>query len=214
MKTGKIPICFYLISSLILLILLGYLLSYSKADSFLLAQLPHNSTGIGLLSIITEIANGTFILVLVVQLAIFVHLRSGLTLLLAFLMSGLTVQTLKNTIFKEEGRPVTWFAEQGITLNVPEGLNPHTRHSFPSGHSASAAALCAFFAWRSKRKFVQIALALSMAFVAYTRIYLFHHFPVDVFAGLCIGLIAQVMADLLGNKWFSKPYFSKQLLRR
>ena len=78
---------------------------------------------------------------------------------------------------------------------------PHG-HSFPSGHTASAFA-AAFALWLQNRKLGVPALVLA-AFIAFTRLYLYVHFPTDVLGGLVLGIalgfFASWLVDSLANK--------------
>lgn len=78
---------------------------------------------------------------------------------------------------------------------------PHG-HSFPSGHTASAFA-AAFALWLQNWKLGVPALVLA-AFIAFTRLYLYVHFPTDVLGGLVLGLalgfFASWLVDSLANK--------------
>lgn len=79
-------------------------------------------------------------------------------------------------------RPRPCDVNTAITILVKR---PHG-HSFPSGHTASAFA-AAFALWLQNRKLGVPALVLA-AFIAFTRLYLYVHFPTDVLGGLCWAL--------------------------
>lgn len=67
--------------------------------------------------------------------------------------------------------------------------------SFPSGHtSASFAAAVAIFACNKKWGIGAIVLA---AVIAFTRLYLYVHFPTDVLAGLFLGTLCAVISYYL-----------------
>ena len=74
---------------------------------------------------------------------------------------------------------------------------PHG-HSFPSGHTASAFA-AAFALWLQNRKLGTPALVLA-AFIAFTRLYLYVHFPTDVLGGLVLGLALGAISSRLADK--------------
>ena len=68
-------------------------------------------------------------------------------------------------------------------------------YSFPSGHSmngftASVAMLC------NDRKIGILAVILA-AFIAFSRLYNFVHFPTDVIAGIVIGIVMALLVNYL-----------------
>lgn len=95
-------------------------------------------------------------------------------------------------------RPRPCDVNTAITILVKR---PHG-HSFPSGHTASAFA-AAFALWLQNRKLGVPALVLA-AFIAFTRLYLYVHFPTDVLGGLVLGIalgaLASWLVDSLANK--------------
>ena len=67
--------------------------------------------------------------------------------------------------------------------------------SFPSGHTgASFAAVTALYASRSRLWILSLILAVLIAF---SRLYLYVHYPSDVLAGVVIG----IMAGWIGSKF-------------
>ncbi|MEX1188405.1 MAG: phosphatase PAP2 family protein [Bacteroidia bacterium] len=208
----KYPKVFLLTVAVLCLSLLAIILTFSKEESFMMLQASHSATSDGLMSIITEIANGLFVFVLCVVLLVGKNLRLAIILFTGFAVSGIAVQTLKNTVYKSEPRPVQWFKDQKIDLEVPPNLKPHAYKSFPSGHSTSAAILFTFFAFRARKNSFQMLLALMLFFVAYSRIYLFQHFPKDVFAGISLGLLTQISVEIFYANRLKKGKFLKQEL--
>ena len=95
-------------------------------------------------------------------------------------------------------RPRPCDVNTAITILVKR---PHG-HSFPSGHTASAFA-AAFALCLQNRKLGVPALVLA-AFIAFTRLYLYVHFPTDVLGGLVLGIalgfFASWLVDSLANK--------------
>lgn len=67
-------------------------------------------------------------------------------------------------------------------------LQPLYTYSFPSGDTALAFAAAWSFATRQKRLWVRLLLPFCALLVAYERIYLGVHFPLDVLAGALIGI--------------------------
>lgn len=85
-----------------------------------------------------------------------------------------------------------------ITLLV----NRLSDYSFPSGHTlvsfeaAGAMLLC------GNKKLGYPALALAIL-IAFSRLYLYVHYPSDVFAGIILGLLLAYISFIIVNKVFS-----------
>jgi len=188
--------------------------SFPKAESFISLQIPHSTAMNLIMQTFSDIADGLFILVLFIVILLFVNIRLSLILIIGFALTGITSQTLKNTFYKGEARPIKWYENEQIHLRIPEGLKPHSWNSFPSGHAATASFLFTFLAFRTRKPYVLILCALIPFLSGYSRIYLYHHFPVDVLAGLAIGISIQLIIESVSGKWFMKSKFDKALLRR
>ena len=126
---------------------------------------------------------------LVIALILFVlmlkNLRMGLAGLLAFILSGIVAQVLKRLF--EMPRPPALFSDVHVLGDALQA------HSFPSGHATSAGAmlmLCLLlFGVRDWRAW---AGSLLFALAAYGRIYGGVHFPLDVAAGIGVGVLCQI----------------------
>ena len=70
-------------------------------------------------------------------------------------------------------------------------------YSFPSGHSAASfAAAVSIFVMHKKEGAAALILACLIAF---SRLYLFVHFPTDVLAGIAVGFICAFLAAKIQN---------------
>ncbi|MDD3425221.1 MULTISPECIES: phosphatase PAP2 family protein [Sphaerochaeta] len=67
-------------------------------------------------------------------------------------------------------------------------LETATGYSFPSGHTTTGAAFYTALALTFKKRPVSILCAVMMALVGLSRLYLGVHWPIDVFAGLLLGV--------------------------
>jgi undecaprenyl-diphosphatase len=65
-------------------------------------------------------------------------------------------------------------------------------HSFPSGHAQTAFALVTLIVFIFGRRFWPLFLVAAV--VAYSRVYMGVHFPLDVLAGACLGSLIVVAA--------------------
>ncbi len=86
---------------------------------------------------------------------------------------------IKNAVNRE--RPCT--IDPGIQLAIEKP----TSYSFPSGHTASCFAAVGTLLFTFKK--LGIPLLLFAAFMGFSRMYLFVHFPTDVIAGAALGLL-------------------------
>lgn len=89
-------------------------------------------------------------------------------------------------------------------LQISQSLLPSDNEfSFPSGHativSAGAASSLALFRTRN-RMLISIALAAEAALVCVSRVYLGHHFPLDVVGGILLGVGVSFMLIGISDK--------------
>jgi undecaprenyl-diphosphatase len=92
---------------------------------------------------------------------------------------------------------LTQLIKHGLGMPRPNALWPPQPFSFsmsynslPSGHTTEIVATALPLAFRFRRKLVYGGLALLIALVGYSRIWLGNHHPVDVLAGAVLGSIA------------------------
>ena len=82
-----------------------------------------------------------------------------------------------------------------------------TGFSFPSGHTQNFSTWSTLFAIKSKKKWLAIVVAVLIALVAFSRLYLGAHYPSDVIVGLALG----VGIAFLGNYLFERIHNEKIL---
>ncbi len=119
------------------------------------------------------------------------HRKTGFgilaVLVIGFIICNLGIKPLVARIRPFEFNPA-------IKLLVTAPLD----YSFPSGHTwASFAAVTVLFLHRLKGRYVALAFAMLMAF---SRLYLYVHYPTDVLAGILLGIGLGVMTVYLGNR--------------
>lgn len=144
-------------------------------------------------SLVTHLADGG---ALWIALAVLLLLRPrtrrlGLAIAAALLLDLL----LCNLILKPlVARPRPFTYTPAITLLIP----PPTDFSFPSGHTAAsfAAAFALLFS-HSRHWFWAIFIAVIIAF---SRLYLYVHYPTDILGGIAVGLLAGWLGVLLSRR--------------
>jgi len=147
---------------------------------FRLINDAHNPLLDGVFGIISGLGDGLVVALLCTLLMLF-RLHSGGAALAAFAVSGLIAQALKHTF--DMPRP------PAVLDHVHVLGDALTSHSFPSGHATSAGVmvLLAFLLWK-KNNWRAWAVSGLFLLAAYGRVYGGVHFPLDVAAGLAIGM--------------------------
>ena len=92
---------------------------------------------------------------------------------------------LKNLVARE--RPCWIDREVQLLMASPSD------YSFPSGHSMNGFAGSVSLLCIDKR--IGIPAVILAAVIAFSRLYLFMHFPTDVFAGIVIGLVIALITN-------------------
>lgn len=110
-------------------------------------------------------------------------------LIILAMLAGLLIgeAALKNVVCR--ARPFQDFPAYTQLL-----IAPPSGYSFPSGHSCSSFAAAAVLFCRNRR-WGSAALVLA-ALIAFSRVFLFVHYPTDVLAGAALGLLCG-----LGTVW-------------
>ena len=146
----------------------------------------------------THIGDGLFTIVLAFVLFVFGKRKLPLLLTIAFLLSGLMVQVIKQ--IEQRPRPGLYF-EKRASVHAVDGVLLKGKNSFPSGHTTTVFASASLLALATQRKGIQLIYLLAALVAGYSRIYLGQHFLEDVTAGMCLGtLTAILLAYLFRNR--------------
>lgn len=123
--------------------------------------------------------------------------KHGIVLIIGILIGALIGNLiLKNAV----ARPRPCWIDTSVELLIK---NP-TDFSFPSGHTLSST-IAAVILTLTNKKFGYFAIPLAVI-LSFSRLYLFVHFPSDVFSGMVIGLIVGfatyfVAKNIIKNKF-------------
>ena len=165
--------------------------------SFLYA-IPHTHILDSIFLIITKIAGSYGQLWAVVGAALLIPKKTrktGIAVLISYVGVFIFGQLILKHIFD---RPRPCQIDQAFALLVERP----TSSSFPSTHSAWAfAASTAIFMKYKKPGIVVFILA---AFIAFSRMYLFLHFPTDVLCGVVLGIALGIASVKICDRFF-KP---------
>ena len=121
--------------------------------------------------------------------------KCGVTMAVALVIMLVVGNGVLKNIFMRE-RPC-WI-DTSIALLIE---NPHD-YSFPSGHTYSSIAAARVILLRSKK--AGIAAMVMAVLIAFSRMYLFVHFPTDILASLFLGLVTAVAAHFLTERYYDR----------
>jgi membrane-associated phospholipid phosphatase len=172
-----------------LFFVIGLVLFYkvTKEDLFWTLNGQHSIAGDYFFKYATYIGDGLAMILVALIFIVMRKRKTGVVMILAFLLSGLIAQVVKRTM--PEPRPGGYFTEihQYYSIHHVDGDQPKKHKSFPSGHTTTAFAMFSLIAFDSRRWYLQILFFLGALMVGYSRIYLGHHFFKDVFFGALLG---------------------------
>lgn len=118
--------------------------------------------------------------------------KIGFVVMAAVILDSVLCNVILKNIFV---RPRPCDVNTAINLLIPRPLG----YSFPSGHtSASFAAVSALY-FSGERKIWKAALALAIL-IAFSRMYLYVHYPTDVLGGILVG----IFCGYVGKACFDK----------
>lgn len=87
------------------------------------------------------------------------------------------------------GRQRPFEIVEGIKLLILKPQDP----SFPSGHSAISFCMLTTILFFSKSKTINIMASLLAILISFSRLYLYVHFPSDIFCGIIIGVLSSLI---------------------
>ncbi len=196
-QNNSIKNCNYFFVGLIVTVLISciFLIVAGKTATFLSLNTYHSFWLNVFFINYTFIGDGIFALCLIAVLFFYFKKKNfSLSLLYAFLLSGLVVQLIKNLVHSP--RPKLFF-EAGQYLFFVDDVTRTGNASFPSGHTATAFAIATVVILLIKNKKWQLPILLAAILVGYSRIYLAQHFLIDVIIGACIGCLSGIVAVYL-----------------
>jgi hypothetical protein len=137
----------------------------------------------------TQLGEGWFWAAVIV-VSLFIRYDKALILATSLIVSTLFSSTLK--WYFDTLRPMAFFKDLNVTWHYVDGVVVYIHQSFPSGHTTTAFAIFTMLTLFTKNRnwgFLFITLAWL---AAYSRCYLFQHFPVDILGGSVIGTLSSL----------------------
>ncbi len=127
------------------------------------------------------------------------------------IISTILAQFLKRVVYPDELRPISYLSEI-FPVHQIAGVEMRKLHSFPSGHTTTAFTMALIMAYIINRKAWSVILLLLASLASYSRVYLAQHFPTDIFAGMCIGIVSAILSLLVYRKFIR--YINKKAVSK
>ena len=181
------------ISTGVLILILG------KNGSFQLINSNHNPVADQFFKYFTHYGDGLMWAPLGL-FCFFYRRKYFIAIVAGVLISTLIAQLLKRVVYPDELRPISYLSETFHVHRV-DGVIMRKVHSFPSGHATTAFTMALVMAYIINRKLWSVILPILAFLAGYSRVYLGQHFPTDIFAGMCIGIISAILSLLTYRKF-------------
>ena len=133
--------------------------------------------------------------------------KFGYRIAFSYFLSGAAIQFLK-IIFKV---PRPWILSKSI-MPVKEAVKGATGFSFPSGHTQGATSVYGSIAYNIKNKAIQTGLLTVILLVAFSRLYLGVHSPMDVSVSMIVSFAITILVNYAIDKKVVYRYSEEQVL--
>ena len=175
------------------------ILVFGKNGTFLLINSNHNPIADQFFKYFTHYGDGLMWAPLGIY-CFFYRRKYFIAVVAGVLISTIFAQFLKRVVYPDELRPIGYLSET-FPIHRIAGVELKRIHSFPSGHTTAAFTMALLIAYIINRKTWSVILPLFALLAGYSRVYLGQHFPTDIFAGMCIGIVSALLSLLIYRKF-------------
>lgn len=133
-----------------------------------------------------------WIVLSVILLSIKKYRKCGITLVIGLLL-GLLIGNIILKPLVARPRPCWINTDIALLISSPKDF------SFPSGHTLSSF-IAAIILLKENKRFGYVAMVLAIL-IAFSRMYLYVHFPTDILAGIILACIISFMAVKISNRF-------------
>ncbi len=167
----------------------------------------HTHLGDKLMQAITHLGDeGIIAIILCIVLLLIPETRKyGAAIFVALVLSLLITNIgLKNITMRTRPIWLTFYTgledwKMVILQNAKQLVDYPVDYSFPSGHSSAcfAAATPLLIMLKGKRKWLGVFAVAIAALIAFSRLYVFVHWPTDVLVGMLVGIVCGILSVLI-----------------
>jgi membrane-associated phospholipid phosphatase len=177
--------------------------AYSRETIYFYINSLHFAAGDVFFKYFTFLGDGITVITLSLILAAFSY-RYAFLMITSYAVTSFIAQALKRLF--DAPRPSLYFKDALSKIYFVKGVELHTLHSFPSGHTVTIFSAAIVGTYLVKNKAWGIFFFLIALLVGYSRMYLSAHFFEDVVAGSVVGIIV----TLMWVAWIDKKPFLHQ----
>ena len=185
------------------------LIAFSKKEIHLFINNHHCNIADFFFKNLTHLGDGITIGIFIFVM-VFIKYRYAIILSFSTISVTIAIQAFKRYLLPDIKRPILFFYNLQELYLVP-GVDVHTSHSFPSGHSASAFTLFLFLALIIRNKHLKLIAFIFALLIAYSRVYLSQHFLNDIYFGSLIAVFFTTLFYLWVSQWKNKSFDSSLL---
>jgi len=182
-----------------------------KGDSVIWMNQNYSDIPNSFFKYITFLGDG-IIFVPVILIALFIRYEIAITAAITGVLLAVFVGVLKRQAFSHLSRPKTFFKDT-YELDFIEGVEVYSHFTFPSGHTATAAAMALLLALYIRKPFATAVLAVLAILVGISRVYLAQHFWVDITYGFLTGMAITFLARWLCSGWLKNKSWAQKSLK-
>ncbi len=157
----------------------------------------HTSLLDSIMVFITTLGNAGIIWIAIAVIFLFLkkYRKCGIAMIGALILSVVFGNIiLKNLV----ARPRPCWIDNTVPLLIKNPID----YSFPSGHAfASFAGAMSIYLYHKKEGIAALILA---ALIAFSRLYLFVHYPTDVLFGAIFGIVTAIISANIVNRYITK----------
>lgn len=191
---------------LIVLFLMSIILN--KGDAVLWLNGHHTPFLDSLFRFATNLGDG-IIFIPIVLVMLFIRFEYAIMCVVLSAGHGILVSIFKRLLFPSLERPRNYLSHESLYF-VP-GVDIHSSHTFPSGHTTTAFCAALFLGMVSKNKTTGYVTLMLALLVGCSRIYLLQHFLIDVAAGAVIGFSTTYMVWYGFKAWHKPAWMNSRL---
>jgi membrane-associated phospholipid phosphatase len=166
--------------------------TFERLDQLLLINGSHSDFADIAFQALTSIAEVVLPILFLIYLFRFKK-EYALPYVYSYALSTGLIQLLKHFVFTYSLRPLAYFASSGVKWHIIPGLLISEYNSMPSGHTGAAFFMFFWVAVLLRRWHWGLIAGFLAVGVAYSRVYLFQHFPIDTLVGAFIGVGASAL---------------------